>query len=101
MNKWLVAILFSVSGVSAFATEQAVLDQYQKSCFACHAFGANGAPKSHAVADWASRIEEKGMDTLVKHADEGFNAMPPKGLCFDCSTDDFKALIEFMAAPKS
>ncbi|WP_373089190.1 cytochrome c5 family protein [Zhongshania sp.] len=100
MNKWLVAILLSVSGVSALATEQAVLDRYQKSCFACHAFGANGAPKSHVVADWAPRME-KGMDTLVKHAAEGFNTMPPKGLCFDCSADDFKALIEFMAAPKS
>jgi cytochrome c5 len=44
---------------------------------------------------------EKGMETLVKHADEGFNTMPPKGLCFDCSADEFKALIEYMATPKS
>ena len=40
------------------------------------------------------------MDTLVTHVRDGFNTMPPKGLCFDCSDEDYKALIEFMAAPQ-
>ena len=36
----------------------------------------------------------------VESVDKGMNAMPPKGMCFDCSADDFKALIEYMVAPK-
>ena len=27
------------------------------------------------------------------------NAMPPKGMCYDCSDEDYKAMIEYMAAP--
>ena len=31
----------------------------------------------------------------------GLNAMPPKGMCFDCTDDEYKALIEYMAKPAS
>jgi cytochrome c5 len=27
------------------------------------------------------------------------NAMPPKGMCFDCTDEEYQALIEYMAAP--
>ena len=40
------------------------------------------------------------MDALVASVDKGMNAMPPKGMCYDCSAEDFKALIEHMATPK-
>ncbi len=42
----------------------------------------------------------KGMDAMVESVDKGMNAMPPKGMCFDCSADEFKALIEYMATAK-
>jgi cytochrome c5 len=42
----------------------------------------------------------KGMDVMVTSVENGLNAMPPKGMCFDCSADDFKALIEYMAKAK-
>ena len=100
MHKWLLVVLFLVSSVSAGAAEQTIVDRYKASCYACHGFGVNGAPKTGVAADWAPRLE-KGMETLVKHADEGFSTMPPKGLCFDCSADEFKALIEYMATPQS
>ena len=48
------------------------------------------------MKDWQPRME-KGMETLVKSVTEGLNAMPPKGMCFDCSEQDYKALIEYMA----
>jgi cytochrome c5 len=41
----------------------------------------------------------KGMDVLVQSVNNGLNAMPPKGMCFDCTDDDYKALIEYMAKP--
>ena len=68
---------------------------YQASCFACHGTGAAGAPKVGDAAAWAPRID-KGMDTLMNHAINGFNAMPPKGTCFSCSDADLQAAVEFM-----
>lgn len=100
MHKWFVALLLIAASLTATAAEQAIVDRYKASCYACHGFGANGAPKTGVEADWAPRLE-KGMDTLMKHTNEGFNAMPPKGLCFNCSDDEFKALIEYMATPQS
>ena len=68
---------------------------YQGACFACHGTGALGAPKS--PDDWAPRIA-KGKDTLLEHALNGFNAMPPKGTCMDCSDDEISAAIDFMTS---
>ncbi|MFC3032961.1 c-type cytochrome [Pseudoalteromonas fenneropenaei] len=68
---------------------------YQASCFACHGTGALGAPKSHE--DWVPRLA-KGKDVLLKHAIEGFNSMPPRGTCMNCSDEEIAAAIDFMAA---
>lgn len=66
---------------------------YQASCFACHGTGALGAPKT--ADDWAARLA-KGSEVLLDHAINGFNAMPPRGTCMDCSDDEIAAAIEFM-----
>jgi cytochrome c5 len=68
---------------------------YSKSCVACHSVGVLGAPKLHDAADWGPRIS-KGFDIMLGHAIKGFNAMPPKGTCGDCSDDEIKAAIEHM-----
>ncbi|END3381927.1 cytochrome c5 family protein [Vibrio alginolyticus] len=68
---------------------------YGTFCIACHASGVNGAPKTGNADDWAPRIAQ-GKDTLVKHALEGFNAMPAKGTCMDCSDDEIIAAIDYM-----
>ncbi|WP_027696358.1 c-type cytochrome [Vibrio litoralis] len=70
---------------------------YGTFCVACHGTGVSGAPKKGDVGDWGARIAQ-GEDTLIKHAIEGFNAMPPKGTCMDCSDDEIKAAIEHMIA---
>jgi cytochrome c5 len=84
------------AGDTAAATEPLAADQiYQTKCLACHGTGAAGAPKLGDAAAWAPRIAQ-GMDTLLTHATNGLNAMPPKGLCMECSADDLKAVIEYM-----
>ena len=65
-------------------------------CNACHGTGVLGAPKIGS-GDWAARAD-KGIDTLVKNAINGINAMPPRGTCSDCSDDEIKAAIEHMIA---
>ena len=97
MKRLLAAILVcSAAGVMADATPA----KYQTSCFACHATGAAGAPLAHDAAVWQPRMAQ-GMPTLLLHVKNGFNAMPPKGMCVDCTDADYTALIEFMAAPAS
>lgn len=86
-----------VFGVMA-AHAEPNMDKYNKSCVICHATGAAGAPKTHDVAAWEPRTE-KGLDVLLTSVDKGLNAMPPKGMCYDCSAEDYAALIQFMAAP--
>jgi len=43
---------------------------------------------------------QQGMVVLVTHATTGIRAMPPKGMCFDCTPEEFKALITFMSTSK-
>jgi len=68
---------------------------YNTKCMACHATGAAGAPVKGDAGQWASRIAQ-GNETLYTHAIQGFNAMPAKGTCMDCSDDEIKAAVDFM-----
>ena len=95
MKKMFAAAMMLVA-TSAMAEPD--MDKYNKSCAVCHATGAANAPKTGDAAAWEPRMA-KGMDVLVASVSSGMNAMPPKGMCFDCSDDDYKALIEYMAKP--
>jgi cytochrome c5 len=69
---------------------------YMQSCAACHNSGAAGAPRVGNAADWAPRAE-KGFDVLVLNTINGLGGvMPAKGLCFTCSDEDLKALVQYM-----
>ena len=70
-------------------------DVYNTSCKTCHGAGMAGAPKFGAADQWTARIG-KGMDTLYVSAISGFQGMPPKGLCMDCSDDELKAAVDYM-----
>jgi len=73
-------------------------EKYMASCFACHATGAAGAPKVEAGSyddQWAERVE-KGMDAVMQNVINGMGAMPAKGLCFDCTDADLRALVDYM-----
>jgi len=67
---------------------------YATKCAACHATGAAGAPK-FGTSEWADR-GAKGIDSLLASAINGLNAMPPRGLCTDCSDDELKDAIQHM-----
>lgn len=96
MKKLAIVAAMTLVSATAFAADDAIVEKYNKSCAACHATGAANAPKTGVEADWAPRME-KGMDTLVASVTNGMGAMPPKGMCYDCSADEYKALIEYMA----
>lgn len=72
-----------------------------KHCNACHGTGLLGAPKVGDAAAWGDRAKkEGGLDGLLAKAISGFNAMPPKGTCADCSDADLKAAIQKMSGLK-
>ncbi|HFC52823.1 MAG TPA: cytochrome c5 family protein [Gammaproteobacteria bacterium] len=72
---------------------------YKQVCFACHDAGVAGAPKIGDKAAWEPRIA-KGMDTLHKHAIEGFTgdagAMPPKGGRTDLSDEAVMSAVDYL-----
>jgi cytochrome c5 len=99
MRLLIVAVaLFGFAG-SAAAADQALVDRYNKTCAVCHNSGVAKAPKFGDAGQWKPHLD-KGVDVLLGSVKNGLNAMPPKGMCFDCSDADYIALIEYMAAGK-
>lgn|SRR5690554_6317359 len=70
---------------------------YDAVCMACHTTGAAGAPVIGDADAWAPRLD-KGMETLMDHAINGFNAMPAKGGCASCSDEEIEAAMEHIVA---
>lgn len=88
--------LHSVKG-----TKDEGLQIYNHFCVNCHAVKpliALGAPKIGDIADWRLRLKQ-GFSVLFEHTNEGFNAMPPRGGCFEC-TDKQLALALIEMVPK-
>jgi cytochrome c5 len=69
---------------------------YDGSCKACHTVGDSKAPLTGDRTQWDPRWS-KGEDALLTNAQVGFGGMPAGGQCFECSAEDLKALIKFMA----
>jgi cytochrome c5 len=78
--------------VAAGRTGEAV---YNLGCAACHTAGLAGAPMLANQAQWEGRLE-KGLETLTNNAYNGYNAMPAKGLCMDCSLDEIERSVQYM-----
>ena len=82
-------MIVAVSGAS-------VQDNYNKSCATCHVAGVAGAPKLGDAVAWEPRLT-KGIDVLYSSVINGLPpAMPAKGMCFSCSDDDLRALVDYM-----
>ncbi|MGH8447236.1 MAG: c-type cytochrome [Solimonas sp.] len=79
--------------------DPALAQTYESSCKLCHANPAAGAPLSGDHKAWAPRVAQ-GADTLLDHTINGFQGMPPMGMCMQCSEEDFLALIEFMSGAR-
>ena len=71
-------------------------ENYNKTCATCHAAGIAGAPTFGSQELWEARIA-KGMQVLYQSTIDGMPpGMPAKGMCFDCSDDDLKAIVDYM-----
>lgn len=98
MKRLVLSALVALVAGNAAATDRPTAELYRKSCAVCHASGAAGAPRTGVAAHWEGRLS-KGDKALLASVVQGQRAMPPKGMCFDCTDTEFLALIHFMAAP--
>lgn len=76
---------------------------YNHFCVNCHAVKpiiAIGAPRLGAEDDWKWRLKQ-GINVLFKHTDEGLNAMPPRGGCFECTDKQLMLAITFMLSKQA
>lgn len=72
---------------------------YGKLCGACHTNGVGGAPKL-VQAEWGARVAQ-GIETLVKHATEGYDGaaptpMPPRGGNPSLTNEQVQATVQWM-----
>ena len=68
---------------------------YNGLCVGCHAAGVAGAPIAGSEL-MGQRLSEKGFDTLMTNAINGFNVMPPRGGNPGLTDEQIRAAIEFM-----
>ncbi len=69
---------------------------FNRACQMCHNGQLLMDPKKSDPEAWKPRLD-KGNDVLVKHVTEGFNVMPPRGLCMNCTAEDYQAVIGCMS----
>ena len=68
---------------------------YTGACVACHSAGVLGAPVMGDEAAWQTRYQQ-GLDTLVSHAVNGYNAMPAKGGNPSLTEDEIRNAVVYM-----
>lgn len=71
---------------------------YKSYCVSCHAEKPIidlHAPRVGHPEDWIW-VRKLGMDQAVKLAFKGYNTMPARGGCFECSDEEIKAAIVYM-----
>lgn len=94
-------VVTTTVGIAPGASMADASGNYQRTCAACHNLGVAGAPKLGDPDLWNHRID-KGIDTLVKHAIEGFagdrGVMPPKGGFKKLSDEEVRAIVEYMVS---
>lgn len=101
MKKLAIASAVLALGIAASAQAEEAPAKYNMYCVGCHATGAAGAPKTGDKEAWDARVTAAGgVDGLVASAKKGKNAMPPMGLCADCTDAELKEIVQFMSGSK-
>lgn len=54
------------------------------------------APLIGSSANWYLRLKDSGIQGLYRHVIEGFNFMPVKGACVDCSENDIISSVDYI-----
>lgn len=92
-----LATIASIVSIHAFAqnTERSGKEVVEGTCAACHATGANGAPKIGDRAAW-SKLTSQGLTSLTKVALKGIRKMPPHGANMKLTDTEIKRAVAYM-----
>ncbi len=99
MNKLLIALCLLTASAFLSAADRPVETLYNQYCTICHAMGVANAPKTHDVDAWKPKLA-KSDEAMLEIIHNGLNAMPPKGMCPDCTDSEYLELIKFMSTAK-
>src|SRR5690625_3790333 len=81
--------------------QQRTVATSRRACTGCPQAGVAAAPTIGDEEHWQKLLDEKGMAPMVESVRNGLSAMPSRGMCFDCSDDDYKARIQYMQNPEA
>ncbi len=70
---------------------------YLSVCSSCHSQNTPGAPQISNKSDWTDRLQ-KDRKALYESAINGFNGMPEKGFCDDCTDNEVIRAVNFMTS---
>ncbi len=68
---------------------------YLTVCSSCHSQNTPGAPQISNSSDWTDRLK-KDRKELYRNSINGFNSMPEKGLCEDCTNKEVTRAVNFI-----
>lgn len=80
--------------------EKEIYNAYCANCHAKEPLIEMGAPKFRHLLDWQV-ILKKDKALIFNNVNEGMNAMPPRGGCFECSDELLKKTIDYMLPKKN
>lgn len=78
---------------------QLILTQYCLNCHAKNPIIPLNAPTIGDKKAWGSRIKQ-GFEVLFEHTANGFNAMPARGGCFECTDEQLRMSIKALLPQK-
>lgn len=124
MNRKMFALigvgLNLVAGISYGANQPRSGEEvFNSACKTCHATHFPDAPQAHDVAAWQHKytisanqakqknpgltgkeLDQQTLAVLVGKVRNGNHAMPAKGLCNDCTDQEYQNAIKFMMSEK-
>lgn len=68
---------------------------YRTVCSSCHESGQKLIPQLSDPAAWEERIQQD-RSVLYSHTIDGFQAMPPRGLCETCTDQELRQAVDHM-----
>ena len=91
------ALALSGASIAACAQTEARSGKsvVEATCAACHATGANGAPKIGDRAAW-EKLASRGLSGLTKVALSGIRKMPPHGADMQLTDTEIKRAVTYM-----
>lgn len=96
LAKLMLVYVFLSLSVVAQAEGFNAEEKYKSTCNVCHGSGVAGAPRKGDSNAWATRLAQ-GEEAMLNSVKNGKGAMPAKGLCTDCTDEQFKALINYLS----